>query len=48
MDARTNPKIIPGAEKIIIRLLPIMSMYFNANSVKRKFVPEMIKPTAIG
>ena len=39
---------IPGAEKIKIFRLPIISMYLRATSVKRKFVPEMISPTAMG
>ena len=46
--ARTRPMTIPGAEKIMIFLRPIMSIYFIANSVNTKFVPETINPTAVG
>ena len=46
--ARTNPNIIPGAVHTMILRLPIMSMYFKAKSVKRKFVPAIISPTAVG
>lgn len=40
--------IMPGADQIIILRLPMISMYFKAMRVKRKFVPETIKPTAVG
>ncbi len=46
--ANVNPKIIPGEDQIIIFLRPIISMYFNAKSVKRKFVPDTMSPTAVG
>lgn len=39
---------MPGEEMIMILRLPMISMYFSANNVKTKLVPEMIKPTAIG
>ena len=39
---------MPGAEMIMILRRPIMSMYFNAKSVKMKFVPETMRPTAVG
>ena len=48
MLATTSPITIPGAEKIMIFLRPMMSMYFNAKSVNTKFVPETIRPTAVG
>ena len=48
MLARTNPTIIPGAEINMILLLPIESIHFNAINVNKKFVPEMISPTAVG
>ena len=47
MAATTRPIIIPGAENIMILRRPMMSMYFNAKSVKTKFVPETIKLTAM-
>ena len=43
-----RPATIPGAEKIIIFLLPMMSIYFSANNVNTKFVPETMRPTAVG
>ena len=46
--ARVRPTIMPGAEKIMILRRPIMSMYFSAKSVNRKFVPDTIRPTAVG
>lgn len=46
--ARTNPTIIPGAEINMILLLPIESIHFNAINVNKKFVPEMMSPTAVG
>lgn len=48
MLARVRPTIIPGADKIMIRRRPTISMYLSATSVKRKFVPAMISPTAVG
>ena len=48
MLARTNPMIIPGAESNIILLLPIESIHFSAINVNKKFVPEMMSPTAVG
>ena len=39
---------MPGAVQIIIFRRPMMSMYFRAKRVKRKFVPEIIRPTAVG
>lgn len=48
MLARTNPIIIPGAEINIILLLPIESIHFNATNVNKKFVPEIMSPTAVG
>jgi len=46
--AKNNPMIIPGAEINIILLLPIESIHFNATIVNKKFVPEMMSPTAVG
>lgn len=46
--AKTSPTTIPGAEKIMIFRRPMMSMYLSAKSVKRKLVPETMRPTAVG
>ena len=46
--ASTSPITIPGAEKIMIFRLPMISMYLSAKSVKMKFVPETMRPTAVG
>jgi len=48
MLAINNPMIIPGAEINMILLLPIESIHFNAMIVNKKFVPEIMSPTAIG
>jgi hypothetical protein len=48
MLANTKPKIIPGEEHTMILLLPMISMYFSAKRVNRRFVPATIKPTAVG
>jgi len=48
MLAINNPMIIPGAEINMILLLPIESIHFNAMIVNKKFVPEMMSPTATG
>ena len=47
-EARTRPTIMPGAVQIMILRRPMMSMYWSAKSVKMKFVPEMMRPTAVG
>lgn len=46
--ARTRPITMPGAEKTMIFRRPMISMYFKANKVKRKLVPETMRPTAVG
>ena len=48
MLARTRPTTMPGADQSMILRRPMMSMYFSAKSVKMKFVPETIRPTAVG
>lgn len=39
---------MPGIDQRRIRRRPIMSMYFKAKSVNRKFVPDTMSPTAVG
>ena len=46
--ANTKPNTIPGAEKIMIFLRPMISIYLSANKVKIKLVPETMSPTAVG
>jgi hypothetical protein len=46
--ASVSPTTIPGALQIIIFLLPILSIHLRAISVKIKFVPDTIRPTAVG
>jgi len=48
MLARVKPKIMPGAENTMIFRRPTISIYFNATSVKMKFVPLTMSPTAVG
>lgn len=46
--AKVSPMTIPGEETIMIFRRPMMSMYLSANNVNRKFVPETMRPTAVG
>ena len=46
--ASVSPMIMPGEEMSMILRLPIMSMYLSANKVKRKLVPDTMRPTAVG
>lgn len=39
---------MPGADQSMILRRPMMSMYLSAMSVKMKFVPETMSPTAVG
>lgn len=48
MLASVSPTTMPGAENTMILRRPMMSMYLSAKSVKRKFVPETMSPTAVG
>lgn len=43
-----SPITIPGAETIMIFLRPMMSIYFSANKVNIKLVPDTMRPTAVG
>ena len=43
-----RPKTMPGAEMSMMRRRPTMSMYLRATRVKTKFVPETMRPTAVG
>jgi hypothetical protein len=45
---KVSPNTIPGVDQIMIFRRPMISMNFNAKSVKRKLVPEIINPTAVG
>lgn len=46
--ANVKARYMPGALQSMIFLLPILSIHLSATSVKRKLVPEMINPTAVG
>ena len=48
MEASVRPKTMPGAERSMMRRRPTMSMYLSATRVKTNFVPETMRPTAVG
>ena len=46
--ASTRPKIMHGTVQSKIFRRPMVSMYFRATRLKRKFVPETMRLTAVG